>query len=572
MIERLKIDDLGVISSAEVEFGPGLSVVTGETGAGKTMVVTALGLLLGARADSGRVRAGADRAVVEGDFALPEPLAARLGDRVREAGGDLDGEVLTLARILSEKGRSRAVAGGRTVPNGVLGELGEHLVSVHGQTEQLTLRQPAAQRALLDRFGGQPLARALDRYQDAYAAWKDSAATLAELTASESERHERIAQLRRALEEIAEVRPEPGEDVALANLSQRLGAHEELRQAAQLAHDALAGGDAEETPCAVDLVEQARRAVDAAASSDSTLTAHQETLADLSYRLADAAQELSGYLSDLGEAGEADIEQIEGRRARLASLRVYGETADEVLAYEERAAAELLRLENDDASLEGLADRTEELAAALAEAGAVLRAERERAAAALEEDVAVELAALAMPGARLSVQLDEPGEPGPHGTEGVRIRLQQHAGAQPQDIAKTASGGELSRVMLALEVVIGEVDPVPTFVFDEVDAGVGGRAAVEIGRRLARLARHSQVLVVTHLPQVAAWADAHINVVKATGEETGHNAPISGVERLDDAQRAAELARMLAGQDESEVALAHARELIASAREEMSSW
>jgi DNA repair protein RecN (Recombination protein N) len=576
MITSIGIENLGVITDARIDLGAGLTVVTGETGAGKTMFVTALDLLLGQRAETSAVRRDAEKAVVEGIFALPaagdevDPASAldeeghvqsAVAARIAEAGGDVDEEAV-LTRIIPRSGRARATAGGRTVPAAVLREVGSQLVSMHGQAEQMTLRGQAQQRALLDGIAGRRGAQALASYREAFAAHRELEQEHQRLEGTRSERAARIDYLRSALEAIDAVRPQPGEDAELAALAARLGAAEELQQAAGIAHTLLMGDDWSEQTNVVSLLAEATEALSRAAGADAELAARLETLEDVAVRVSDLGAELSSYLTGFADQEGMSLEDAEARRAELGSLSAYGEDLAAVLAFEEQAGRELLALENSEASLTDMAQTVEAARARLEEAAQELHAARVEAGESFAAAVGEELAALAMPHAALSFRVERT-EPAAHGGDDVRLLFTSHAAAEPDDIAKTASGGELSRVMLAIEVVRARTEAFPTFVFDEVDAGVGGKAAVEIGRRLARLAASSQVIVVTHLPQVAAWADHHL-VVRKTDEGTG---AVSGVRELHGEDRTEELARMLAGVADSTSAREHAEELVRSATE-----
>ncbi|MFG6446104.1 DNA repair protein RecN [Microbacterium sp. P07] len=562
MIEEIRLRDLGVIAEATLPIGPGFTAITGETGAGKTMVVTGLGLLLGNRADSGAVRSGAAHAAVDGVWSVPDE--GPVVDRVREAGGDVeplgDGRAeLYLGRTVSSEGRGRATVGGRSAPAGVLSELADSLVVVHGQSDQLRLRSAGAQRDALDRFAGSPVARALTDYQSAYARWRALDTELSELQGDRDARSREADDLRAALAEIESVAPTAGEDVDLAQRAERLANAEELRLAAATAHEALSSElDAAD---ATARVAEARRSLERGSIHDSSLEALAEQAADLGYRVADLAAGVSAYLADLDESGPHELAAVEDRRAALAGLaRAHG-SVDAAIALLESGSARLAELDDDGDRIERLAEERDAASAALDAAAAALTHARETAAVRLGAAVTDELHALALPDATLVVSV-APGSPTTYGRDDVTILLAPHPGADPRPVARGASGGELSRVMLAIEVVIAAVDPVPTFVFDEVDAGIGGAAAIEVGRRLARLAESSQVIVVTHLAQVAAFAGNHLSVVKSNdGSVTA-----SSVRRLEGADREAEMARLLSGLADSDAALTHARELLDTAR------
>ncbi|MCB7138161.1 DNA repair protein RecN [Cellulosimicrobium marinum] len=572
MLEEIAIENLGVIRSARVPLGSGLTVITGETGAGKTMVLTGLGLLMGGKADPATVRPGAATAVVEGRVRVADrPAVAR---RVDDAGGavDDDGTVLVLRSVAAE-GRSRAHLGGRSVPQGVLAELADELVTVHGQADQLRLRTASKQREALDAFAGPQHRDLVERYR---ATWTERGALQAEiddLTARAGERAREAELLRLGLAEVERIDPRPGEDAELAALVARLGNVEELRVAAQVAHDAVAGDDdAEPQANAVTAVERARRALETAAASDPALAPLVERLAEVSYVLADVATEVSGYVEDLA-ADPAGLETAHARLAELGTLtRSYGETVDDVLAWASDAGLRLLDLDDGGERLRAATARRDELDEELVRVGEAMTASRERAGAELAGAVTEELRGLAMGGSSLVVDVAPADEPGPWGADTVTFSLVAHPGAPPRPLGKRASGGELSRVMLAIEVALatsaaGADGPaLPTFVFDEVDAGVGGRAAVEVGRRLGALARRTQVVVVTHLAQVAAFADVQLVVTKSTPGASEDDAPVvvTGVQEVTGDARVRELARMLSGQEDSDAALRHAHELLES--------
>lgn len=573
MIEELRIRDLGVITDATLPLGPGLSVVTGETGAGKTMVVTAVGLLLGARSDAGAVRSGAKSASAEavvrldaGHFAL---------ERARDAGAEIEefdgGAELLLARRLGADGRSRAFLGGRSAPVGVLAEIGESLVVVHGQSDQIRLKGSAAQREALDRFAGENLAATLGGFQELYASWKSSQAELESLRSAARDRLREAESLEAALAEIDAVDPQPGEDDALKAEAVKLANVEELRIAATTAHQAIIAEDFAEAGDATSLVDAAKRTLEHVAEHDEELGAAAARLAEVGFLLNDIATELASYQAGLDSEGPERLAEIEDRRAALAKLvRKYAPSIDEVLVWAENARVRFDELQDDSTRIEALDAEVVRAEAELRKQATAISKIRAKAAKELSARVSAELKALAMADATLVITIEAAGQLGPHGADEISFLLQPHSGAPARPLGKGASGGELSRVMLAIEVVLAAVDPVPTFVFDEVDAGVGGRAAVEIGRRLAMLAQHVQVLVVTHLPQVAAFADQHIRVTKTSvwgsdgGTATGLTS--SDVQLLDEAERVRELARMLAGQEDSETAQAHAQELLDDAK------
>jgi DNA repair protein RecN (Recombination protein N) len=479
-----------------------------------------------------------------------------------------------VSRAIGADGRSRAHVGGRSVPVGVLAELGEHLLAVHGQSDQQRLLKPAEQRAALDRFAGPPVLDLRERFRSDWARWRDVRAVLEELTAAAAERQREAELLRLGLAEVEAAVPLPGESAALVAEIERLANADDLRSAAGVAQQALTGDDMD-APNALALVTAARRELETVGDHDPALAALAVRVADAGHLLTDAALELSSYAASV----DADPQRLAAAQERLAVLtalvRRHGvDDVDGVLAWAQAAAERLTQLDGADDRIAALQEEDAALAASLGKLAGELSAARAAAAERFGAAVTAELVELAMPHAQVTATVTQQVAPtglvvgdavlaaGPDGVDEVELLLVPHPGAPPRPLQKGASGGELSRVMLAVEVVFAGSDPVPVMVFDEVDAGVGGKAAVEVGRRLARLARDHQVVVVTHLPQVAAFADRHLLVVKADDGAVTR----SGVVALDDEARVAELSRMLAGLD-SGLARGHAEELLAAAAE-----
>ncbi|WP_067568332.1 DNA repair protein RecN [Nocardia acidivorans] len=581
MLTEIRIDGLGVISTATAQFHEGLTVLTGETGAGKTMVVTSLHLLSGARADAGRVRLGASRALVEGRFTVDEVHEGAVSEvkEVLEASGaerDDDGSVIAV-RTVGSDGRSRAHLGGRSVPASVLSDFTTPLLTVHGQNDQLRLQRPDQQLHALDQFAGDGVAALLTKYQKVRKAWLDARNQLIERTARSRELALEADHLTQSLNEIDAIAPEPGEDERLVAEVRRLSDLDSLREAASAAHDALAGPA--DTPGegsgALELLGSARARMESA--DDPALAALAPRLGEAISVVVDLATELSSYLSDLPSDPGA-LDSMLTRQAELKSLtRKYAPDIDGVIAWADQSRTRLESLDVSEEALAALAAEVETAAVKVREAARKLTAARTKAAGKLASAVSVELGGLAMGRARLEVEVRpmpagvQDSAPllvdgkelhaGSTGVDEVEFRLAAHSGAQPLPLSRSASGGELSRIMLALEVVLASSEHGTTMVFDEVDAGVGGRAAVEIGRRLARLARTHQVIVVTHLAQVAAFADTHLVVDKV---DDGKGVK-SGVRALTRDERVIELARMLAGLDDTETGRAHAWELLTTA-------
>jgi len=557
MIEQIQINDLGVISHASLPLGPGFTVLTGETGAGKTMVVTALGLLLGERADTARVRQGSEHSWVEGHFLAGSitPVA----ERVEELGGVIEEGELVLSRQVSAEGRSKAVVGGRSAPVSVLQELAQHLVVVHGQSDQIRLKSESAQRDALDRYAGERLASVLHDYQELFRAHQERLLELEQIDERYAAQKADQDRLRQALERIEGVRPEQGEDVSLKALSDKLESIEDLRNAAAVAKEALSSeAVGPESSDARSLIDHAIRSLERVVEHDAELAGPLQTLRDGLFQIDEASQALSSYLSAITEGESLDLESVMSRRADLGGLmRDYGPTLDDVLVFEKSASDTLLEIDLSGDRRGQLEEQIRHDQETLSRLAAEITERRMVAAHTLGERVSAELQTLAMPDAHLVIDVS-PKEATVSGADQVSFLLAPHPGAPPRPLAKSASGGELSRVMLSLEVVLAEADPVPTFIFDEVDAGVGGATALEIGKRLARLAQSAQVICVTHLAQVASYADSHLSVFKARSGEVTE----SSVRVLEAEDRVAELARMLGGDQDSDSAKAHAREML----------
>ena len=573
MLEELRIQGLGVIDDAVLELASGLTVVTGETGAGKTMVVQGLTLLFGGRADAGRVRPGADKAVVEGRLVLASEHAAIV--RAADAGGEVDDGALLLSRSVSGDGRSRAHVGGRSVPVGVLGELGDLVLALHGQSDQHRLLHPARQREALDRYAGEAVVERRERFSGLWVRWRDVRATLQQLQGEADDRAREAELLRLGLAEVEAVAPVAGETRALATEIERLANADDLRNAAATAQAALTGDETREASDALALLTLVRRILEGAAPHDPLLGELAGRAAEAALLVSDLAHDLASYAASV-DTDPARLATAQDRLSVLTTLvrRHAADDVDGVLGWVAQASDRLLALDGTGDNVAALAAEDTRLAAELGQLAAELTAARAEAAERFGAAVTAELIELAMPHAVVTAAVSQRDAldglevagrrlaAGPEGTDDVELLLVPHPGAPSRPLHKGASGGELSRVMLAVEVVFAGSDAVPLMVFDEVDAGVGGKAAVEVGRRLARLARDHQVVVVTHLPQVAAFADRHLLVVKADDGRVTR----SGVVAVEGEARVAELSRMLAGLD-SGLARGHAEELLAVAAE-----
>lgn len=550
MIESISIRNLGVIAEAELEFGSGFTALTGETGAGKTMVLTALNLLLGGRADSGAIRSGEQQLQVSGTWLVSD---AQLKADLSELGADTSDSRLIVSRSLSSDGRSKALLGGISVPISTLAQFSERLVAVHGQSDQLRLKSASAQREALDIFGNHRTE--LEAYRSAYSAYRDLSSRLERMRSAGAADQARIAILREQISAIEALNIQEQELEEIYQRIERLSNVESLRVSATLAHDALSSdGDLD----ALIALGVSRKALESA--SDPILSELASRLRELGNLTQEVASELSSYLHSL-DADPAQLDILMDRRAAIVSLeRRYGRSAQELVDSLPELQSELLDLDSSDEQIEKLEMQLEASLSQLAKAANALTEKRHHAASELASSVTAELAQLAMSGSRLMVDIQPLGDFESSGNDRVEFLLAAFSGADPRPLSKGASGGELSRIMLAIELVLAGPTATPTMIFDEVDAGVGGQAALELGRRLAKLSESTQVLVVTHLAQVAAFAGTQIRVLKNSDGSVTE----SQVSVLSQQEREVELARMLSGNPESSVALEHARELLQS--------
>ena len=555
MLDELSISGSAIVHDVALELQPGLTVLTGETGTGKTTVLTALSLLAGGKVPATQV--SGERLAVEGIWsAVPTAVV----DWVSEAGGEIDGELLVLRRTVSSEGRSRAFAGGASVPATTLAQLGEELTAIHGQSDQLLLRRSSLQRDLLDRSAGSDHQQCVAEHREVWNQREGIQAQLLEATKNSAQVLARREEAVIGLELIVAINPRVGEDAELKQEAVRLENVDELVEATSVALAALQGSDDEATGHAQSSIATAHKALSAVVGRDAALESSDSQLQELLILVDDVSAQLRAYLADLHvEPGR--LEQIQQRRSQLSELcRRFGgptQSLEEVIAWR-TAAEELVAAPEGDELVAQLQARIDELTTQLNQLSDKISQQRTKTAVKLSAAVTHELHALAMSSSSLTIDVSATTH-GPTGADDVAFLLQPRADATPVPIHKGASGGELSRVMLALEVVLAGADPVGTFVFDEVDAGVGGRAAVDVGLRLARLGQQAQVVIVTHLPQVAAFADQHFVVVRDDDESR------ATIVELDSSQRAGELTRMLAGLADSQAGLAHAEELLMTA-------
>ena len=557
-LEEISIRSLGVIESSNIEFKPGLTVLTGETGAGKTMVLTALGLVLGSKSDSDLVRAGQERAIVTGKFAVPKDLATQIID----AGGEIEEESVVISRTVSTAGKSRVLVGGVVSSAAAVSSFASSLVEIHAQSSSSKLTKPGVARELLDRFAGIDLTT----YQQTFDQYQQMLRRINELKEQLSQADRQIAELSELADEFAKLNPKSGELVEIENEIAKLGSVEVLNQAVSTALNLFENEDLS----AVNMLQQIRKSLDQVTGKDKQLDAITERYTESLLNLQDISSDLSSYLSQL-EADPNRFEKLQDRKASLNSLlKRYGKGSDKEAAFEQllidgkSAKERIADLSGGDQRVAELQKEADSLFKQLQEQGLALSKLRKVNGEKLSSQVTDEVRSLSMPNASFVIEqtvgdVKNSKSFTSNGLDEISILFSAHSGGTPLALNKVASGGELSRVMLALEVVIAEAEPIGTYIFDEVDAGVGGKAAIEVGRRLSKLSKSAQVIVITHLAQVAAWADNHLVVKKS---ENGLVTQ-SDVMEVRATERKIEIARMLSGQEDSQTAQEHAGELLA---------
>ena len=557
-LEEISIRSLGVIESSNIEFKPGLTVLTGETGAGKTMVLTALGLVLGSKSDSDLVRAGQERAIVTGKFAVPKDLATQIID----AGGEIEEESVVISRTVSTAGKSRVLVGGVVSSAAAVSSFASSLVEIHAQSSSSKLTKPGVARELLDRFAGIDLTT----YQQTFDQYQQMLRRINDLKEQLSQADRQIAELSELADEFAKLNPKSGELVEIENEIAKLGSVEVLNQAVSTALNLFENEDLS----AVNMLQQIRKSLDQVTGKDKQLDAITERYTESLLNLQDISSDLSSYLSQL-EADPNRFEKLQDRKASLNSLlKRYGKGSDKEAAFEQllidgkSAKERIADLSGGDQRIAELQKEADSLFKQLQEQGLALSKLRKVNGEKLSSQVTDEVRSLYMPNASFVIEqtvgdVKNSKSFTSNGIDEISILFSAHSGGTPLALNKVASGGELSRVMLALEVVIAEAEPIGTYIFDEVDAGVGGKAAIEVGRRLSKLSKSAQVIVITHLAQVAAWADNHLVVKKS---ENGLVTQ-SDVMEVRATERKIEIARMLSGQEDSQTAQEHAGELLA---------
>lgn len=563
-LETISIRNLGVIESAQVDFDPGLTVITGETGAGKTMVLTALGLIMGSKSDSDFVRMNTDRTAVSASFNLTDKDVSRID----ALGISIEDDTLVVSRTVTKEGKSRISIGGELSTTSKVQEVTDELLEIHGQSTSLRLNKPQVQREILDSFANNHTER--ENFVHIFEQYVDLEKRIKNLKSEAATAESQIATLKEFTSEFAKVMPREGERQEIENEISRLGSVEAIHTQLSIALNLLENDE----NGTLQNLKTSKKALDSLIGKDSDLDSHIEKFADLIFSVEDVASELVSYLARL-EADPARFDYLQERKASINKLiKKFGIGSDPEIAFNQ-LIVDYLNAENRIADLSGGSERIAELESDLLSlfsdlqrSARSLSVTRERAAVELSSRVSAELAALSMPNARVEVKVQTSegkkfSEFSLHGLDEILFLFSPHTGASLLPLAKIASGGEVSRLMLAIEVVVASKSPVGTYVFDEVDAGVGGKAAVDIGKRLYLLSQHAQVIVVTHLPQVAVWAHQHLRVQK---DQSG-SITESTVVALTESERLKEIARMLAGQEESEIAQKHAEELVKTVKE-----
>lgn len=563
-LEEVSIRSLGVIDSSNIEFKEGLTVLTGETGAGKTMVLTALGLVLGEKSDADLVRIGAERATITGKFRVTKEIA----NLIEENGGAVESDSAIITRTVSAQGKSRVSIGGSLTSANFVADLSDKLVEVHQQSSSLKLTKPNTVRELLDSFGGISIAE----YEKLFYDYRDLKARIVELKTQMARRDAEIAELTDFAAAFNLVKPKEDELLSIENMLSKLGSVEEINQSLSTALNHLE----DEEISAMNLLHLSRKELDAIRGKDPELDLLIDNFNEKLLDLQDVTSNFASYLGLL-EADPKQFAHLQARKSAINSLiKKYGKGSDREVAYHqllidgENVNERIIDLTGGEDRINQMEKELLDFFNSMKSAAEHLSTIRIKAAENLSSLVTEEIKKLSMPNSFLEVVVNS--KDGnledsylPHGVDEVEILFCSHTGGKALPLNKVASGGELSRIMLALEVVIADTQNVGTYIFDEVDAGVGGKAAIEIGKRLATLAKKAQVIVITHLPQVAVWADQHLVVRK---NESG-SVTQSDVLDISENERKIEIARMLSGQEDSETAQQHAAELLQIVRESM---
>ena len=571
MINDLRIQNIGVIEDVSLEMSKGFTVLTGETGAGKTMILTAFQMVIGEKVDSNLVRANEKTAIVEAFIQVPDDKEIR--NRLEELDIAIEDGGTQLSRTIAREGRGKIILGGRSIPNSALEELTQSSITIHGQGDQVLLNKSSYQRELIDQFAGEKHQNQLISYQAEFTKYINLKKKLEELKKAGAQNALRISQLQESVKELTEANLEVDEEITITERINLINNSEDIFESLALADKLLNGGD-DSTSSITSSINQARKSLDSAASKSERIASLRDQIANLEMEISTVARDVNRDLASL-DRDPATIDKLESRRALIKKLLVkYGPTSKDAIAKIAIFNSELA--ENEDLPT-AIANVEKELASViknLSSIGQLLHDNRMKAASDISKSIEKELKSLSIPNARFQVGIETSEDPqglsvkidgnnqtlhfDNYGVDQITFEFSANPGQPLRPISKVASGGEMSRIMLAIELVFSQSVAAKTMIFDEVDAGIGGAAAIEVGKRLQALAKHHQIVVVTHLPQVAAFADKHLKVEKSASG----NVTTSSVTELDQKARVTEIARMMAGIEDSTSALEHARELL----------
>ena len=571
MINDLRIQNIGVIEDVSLEMSAGFTVLTGETGAGKTMILTAFQMVIGEKVDNNLVRANEKTAVVEAFIQVPNDKNIRA--RLEELDIAIEDGGTQLSRTIAREGRGKIILGGRSVPSATLEEITQSSITIHGQGDQVLLNKPNYQRELIDQFAGQEHLIMLHNYQELYAKYVETRKRLEELNKAGSQNALRISQLQESLKELTEANLEIDEEITITERINLINNSEDIFESLALADKLLNGGE-DSSGSISSQINSARKALDAAAAKSDRIASLRDQISNLEAEISNVASDVNRDLSSL-DRDPATIDKLESRRALIKKmLTKYGPTSKDALANIQIFQNQLLDIEDLPAAIENVEKEIKTILNELSIKAQILHDTRIESALNISKAIEKELTSLSIPNAKFQVSVETNEDPqglkitiagkdhlllfDNHGVNQISFEFSANPGQPLRPITKVASGGEMSRIMLAVELVFSQNVAAKTMIFDEVDAGIGGAAAIEVGKRLKALAQHHQIVVVTHLPQVAAFADKHLKVEKsATG-----NVTTSSVTELDPNARVTEIARMMAGIEDSASALEHARELL----------
>ena len=571
MINDLRIQNIGVIEDVSLEMSKGFTVLTGETGAGKTMILTAFQMVIGEKVDSNLVRANEKTAIVEAFIQVPDDKEIR--NRLEELDISIEDGGTQLSRTIAREGRGKIILGGRSIPNSALEELTQSSITIHGQGDQVLLNKSSYQRELIDQFAGEKHQNQLISYQAEFTKFTILKKKLEELKKAGTQNALRISQLQESVKELTEANLEIDEEITINERINLINNSEDIFESLALADKLLNGGE-DSASSITNSINQARKSLDSAAAKSERIASLRDQIANLEIEISTVARDVNRDLASL-DRDPATIDKLESRRALIKKLLVkYGPTSKEAIEKIAFFNSELAENEDLPAAISNIQKEFVSVIKDLASIGQSLHDNRVKAATDISKSIEKELKSLSIPNARFQVGIETSEDPqglnikldgknqtlhfDNYGVDQITFEFSANPGQPLRPISKVASGGEMSRIMLAIELVFSQSVAAKTMIFDEVDAGIGGAAAIEVGKRLQALAKHHQIVVVTHLPQVAAFADKHLKVEKSASG----NVTTSSVTELDQKARVTEIARMMAGIEDSTSALEHARELL----------